>query len=241
MIPKTIHYCWFGKAPKTDLNKRCIESWRRVMPDFQLKEWNATNSPLDNAYSQRAYTKELWSKLSNHVRLHALYTEGGIYLDTDVEVIKSFAPLLHHKCFVGFQEEEEQVDWVNSAVLGAQPGHRFLKRCMELTREVFVETGEFYRSPTVTTMILKEMGLKEYGLQEIKEVTVYPVEYFYPYPWTGKFSADCIKENTYSVHYWEGSWRKKEHYNVLSPLRIMKRMMRTFASKLSRGSHLTNL
>src|SRR6267142_604018 len=132
MIPRTIHYCWFGKAPKSDLNKRCIDSWRRVMPDYQIKEWNETNSPLDSAYSQRAYAKQLWSKLSNLVRLQAVYAEGGIYLDTDVEVIMSFAPMLHQQCFVGFQVEEEQVDWVTNGVLGAQPRHQFLKRCIEL-------------------------------------------------------------------------------------------------------------
>jgi mannosyltransferase OCH1-like enzyme len=202
------------------------------MPDYQIKEWNETNSPLDNEYSQTAYAKELWSKLSNLVRLHALYTEGGIYFDTDVEVIKSFAPLLHHNCFVGFQVKEDQVDWVTNGVLGAQPGHPFLKRCIELTRELFAETGKFYRSPTITTMILKEMGLKEYGLQEIDEVAIYPLEYFYPYPWTSKFSPDCVKESTYSVHYWEGTWLKKEHYKVLSPLRMVKRMMRTLTSKV---------
>jgi mannosyltransferase OCH1-like enzyme len=227
MIPKTIHYCWFGNGPKTDLNKRCMDSWQKVMPDYQIKEWNGTNSPLDDPYSQGAYAKELWSRLSNHVRLYALHTEGGIYLDTDVEVIKSFAPLLHHKCFMGFQVGEEQADWVNTAVLGAQPKHQFLERGMKLTQELFAETGKFYRSPTVTTMILKEMGLKEYGLQEIKEVTLYPTEYFYPYPWTSKFSPDCIKENTYAIHHWEGSWQKRD-YKILSPLRTMKRKMRTY-------------
>jgi mannosyltransferase OCH1-like enzyme len=233
MIPKTIHYCWFGNGPKTDLNKRCLDSWQKVMPDYQIKEWNGTNSPLDNPYSQVAHAKELWAKLSNYVRLHALYTEGGIYLDTDVEVLKSFAPFLHHKCFVGFQSGEEQVDWVNNAVLGAQPGHQFLKRGMELTRELFAQTGKFYRSPTITTMILREMGLREYGLQEIEEVTVYPVEYFYPYPWTSKLSPDCIKENTYSIHHWEGSWIKKADSKVLSHLRTMKRKMRTLVRRIS--------
>lgn len=232
MIPKTIHYCWFGKAPKSDLNKRCIDSWRRVMPDYQIKEWNETNSPLENAYCQRAYAKESWSRLSNHVRLHALFTEGGIYLDTDVEVIKSFDPLLHHQCFLGFQVREEQIDWVNTAVLGAQPGHLFLERGMELIQELFAETGEFHRSPKVTTAILREMGLRQYGLQEIKEVTVYPAEYFYPYPWTSKFSPDCIKENTYCIHHWEGSWVKNTDYKVLAPLRTMKRKMRTLIHRV---------
>ena len=231
MIPKTIHYCWFGNAPMSDLNKRCIDSWQRVMPEYQIKEWNETNSPLDNLYSQTAYAKKLWAKLSNLIRLQALYAEGGIYLDTDVEVIKNFSPLLHDKCFAGFQQVEEQADWVNNAVLGSQPRQQFLKRCIELTQELFSETGNFYRSPTVTTMILKEMGLREYKLQEIKEVTLYPIEYFYPYHWLGKFTPDCIKENTYCVHYWEGTWRKKEHAQVLRPLRIMKKIARTLISK----------
>lgn len=231
MIPKTIHYCWFGKGPKSDLNKRCIDSWHRVMPDYEIKEWNETNSPLDNAYSQRAYAKNLWSKVSNLVRLQALYGEGGIYLDTDVEVLKSFTPLLHHNCFVGFQVKEEQVDWVANGVVGAQPGHKFLKRCVDLTQDLFAANGEFYRSPTITTMTLKEMGLKEYGPQEIEEVTIYPLEYFYPYSWTSKFSPDCIKENTYSIHHWEGTWLKKEQSKVGHPLRVIKKLARILITR----------
>jgi mannosyltransferase OCH1-like enzyme len=226
MIPKKIHYCWFGKTPMSDLNKRCIGSWHNVLPDYQIKLWDETNVPLDNAYARAAHAAGAWSKLSNHVRLYALYQEGGIYLDTDVEVRKNFAPLLQHKCFVGFQQAEEQVDWVNSAVLGAAPGHPFLHRCGQLTQALFAATGEFPRSPLVVTRLLKEMGLREYKLQEINDVTVYPVEYFYPYPWFGSFSPDCIKENTYCVHYWEGSWRTQEQHKILFPRRLMKRLKR---------------
>jgi mannosyltransferase OCH1-like enzyme len=231
MIPKTIHYCWFGKGAKSDLNLRCIDSWRRVMPDYQIKEWNETNYPLDTAYSQKAYAKEFWSKLSNLARLQAVYTEGGIYLDTDVEVLKTFSPMLHHKCFLGFQVKEEQVDWVANGVLGAQAGHPFLKRCRELTLERFAKSGKFYRSPEMTTIILKEIGLKEYGLQEIEEVTIYPLEYFYPYSWTEEFSPECVKENTYSIHFWEGTWLKKEQSKFLSPLRKIKSMARALISQ----------
>ena len=215
----------------SDLNKRCLDSWHRFMPDFEIKEWNETNSALDNNYSRRAYAKEYWSKLSNLVRLQALHAEGGIYLDTDVEVIKSLAPLMSQKCFLGFQLERDQVDWATNGVLGAQSGHHFLERCIELTHELFATTGRFYRSPAITTMVLKEMGLKEYGLQEIEGVTIYPLEYFYPYAWASKFSPDCIKENTYSIHHWEGTWLKKEHSRVLRPLRTINGRVRTLVSK----------
>lgn len=227
MIPRKIHYCWFGEAPRSDLNRRCIESWHRVMPDYQIKEWNETNSPLDGPYARAAYDKKLWSKVSNLVRLQALYAEGGIYFDTDVEAIKDFSPLLHDECFVGFQQEEETVDWVNNAVLGARPGHPFLKRCAGLTEKVFEEKGEYLRSPTVMTTVLKEMGLREYGMQEAEGVRVYPIEYFYPYPWFGEFEQGCIKENTYCVHHWEGTWLRKERTRVRRALRIMRRVVRT--------------
>lgn len=207
------------------LNERCLESWRRVLPDYRIKQWDETNSPIDTAYSRAAYGRGQWSRLSNHVRLHALHTEGGIYLDTDVEVVRSLTPLLHHKCFLGFQLEEDQRDWVNTAVLGAQPGHPFLKRGLELIQTRFAETGEFPRSPAVTTALLREMGLKAYGLQEIRDVTVYPTEYFYPYPWFSTFAPDCIKENTYCVHYWEATWVEKDS-KIRRALRAIKRTVR---------------
>jgi len=230
MIPQKIHYCWFGPNPQNDLNKRCLDSWHRVLPDYEIKLWDETNVPLDNAYARAAYAVGAWSRLSNHVRFHALYSEGGIYLDTDVEVRKDFGPLLQNECFVGFQQAEEQADWINSAVLGAQPGHPFLAQCDGLTQSLFASTGKFPRSPSVVTRLLKEMGLRDYKLQEVKGVTIYPVEYFYPYPWFGNFSPDCIKENTYCVHYWEGSWRKQEEHQSLSPRRIMKRVLRALVS-----------
>jgi mannosyltransferase OCH1-like enzyme len=225
MIPKKLHYCWFGRSRKSALNKRCIETWHKVLPDFEIKEWNETNAPLDDVYCKASYAKGMWSRLSNHVRMYALYSEGGIYLDTDVEVVKSFAPLLRHECFLGFQQEQESVDWANSAVLGAVSGHKFLEECIDVTREKFLETGEFFRSPTIVTNILRDMGLTEYGYQEIEEVTIYPAECFYPYPWFGKFSPECITENTYCIHHWEGSWTHKRFDRLRSPLRALKRML----------------
>jgi mannosyltransferase OCH1-like enzyme len=239
MIPRTIHYCWFGPNSKSALNERCLESWRRHLSDYEIKEWNETNSPLDNVYCRASHARGLWSRVANYVRLHALYTEGGIYLDTDVEVLKSFTPLLHHKCFLGFQQKEELSDWVNNAIAGAQAGHSLLRRCMELTVEAFTEAGEFSRSPTIMTRALREMGLREYGLQEIKDVAVYPAEYFYPYPWFGKFSPDCIKEETYCVHYWEGSWVKKRSRAMALP-RLLKKMARNLASTLIQSKSAGN-
>jgi mannosyltransferase OCH1-like enzyme len=232
MIPSTIHYCWYGRGERSALLERCMATWQRVMPDFQVKEWNETNSPLDNSYTKAAYKQKEWSRLSNYVRLHALYQEGGIYLDTDVEVIRPLTPMLRHKCFLGFQQEAEHGDWINSAIMGAEPGHPFLLRCLKLTLKKFADEGEFYRSPAIHTAVLREMGLRAYGFQEIDGVTLYPADYFYPYPWSGKFSPDCITENTYCVHHWAGSWLKPEKRKLPSPGQFMGRMLRGLVRKL---------
>ena len=225
MIPRKIHYCWFGPRPKSALNHRCLESWRRIMPEFEIKEWNETNASLDSDYCRASLAQGHWSRLSNFVRLHVLYEEGGIYLDTDVEVLKSFSPLLNRRCFMGFQQEEETIDWVNSAIAGAAPGHELIRECLDLTQELFAVTGEFYRSPTVVTKVFKNRGLQTYGPQELDDVTLYPTEYFYPFPWFSKFTPDCIRENTYCIHHWEGSWRKKTYKDMLQPFIRIKRIL----------------
>jgi mannosyltransferase OCH1-like enzyme len=224
-IPRKIHYCWFGPKPLSALNQKCIESWRRYMPDFEIKEWNEQNFKLDSEYCKASFAQGQWSRLSNYVRAWTVYEEGGIYFDTDVEVTRSFAQLLDHKCFLGFQQEEETVDWLNTAVFGATRGHSFVRECLDLTTELFAATGKFYRGPTVVTKALKNRGLREYGFQELGDVTVYPAEYFYPFPWFEKFTPECVTENTYCIHHWEGTWRNRTYEKMLLPFIKIKRML----------------
>jgi hypothetical protein len=100
-----------------------------------------------------------------------------------------------------------------------------LREFVALTEELFAATGEFYRSPTVVTRVLKNRGLKEYGLQELHDVTLYPAEYFYLFPWFGKFSPECVRDNTYCIHHWEGSWRNKRYEKMPVPLVKIKRIL----------------
>jgi hypothetical protein len=183
-----------------------MESWRRVMPDYEIMEWNESNSPMGSAYVRTARENRLWTKISNFVRLYAVYKEGGIYLDVDVEVVKRFDDLLENGCFFGFQQPEEHEDWVNNAVFGAVAGHPFLRRCMNETFARFLTSGTYYRSPQVTTLLLRQSGLAEHGLVRIDDIQLYPSEYFYPYPWWEKFDARRITDNTRCIHHWELSW-----------------------------------
>ena len=200
-----------------------MQSWQAVMPEYEIRRWDQTNSPLDNAYTRETFRQQRWSSLSNYVRLYALYMEGGIYLDTDIEALKSLTPLLNEPCFLGFQQEPEQRDWVNTAVIAAEQGHAFVKMCMDRLVSAFEHDGRIDRSPTTTTTTLRELGLSRYGLQTIQGVTVYPVEYFYPYSWLEKYSPDKIKENTYCVHHWAASWKEHASLELPAPLRRLKR------------------
>jgi mannosyltransferase OCH1-like enzyme len=207
MIPRRIHYCWFGNAPMKDLHLRCLDSWQHELPEYEFKLWNEANSPLGEWYTSEAARRGYWSRLSNYVRLHALYLEGGIYLDTDVEVLKSFDPLLVHSCFLGFQQQHEDCDWVNTAILGAHSGHPFLKRCQDYMVDALRTTSRFLRGPETATAVLRESGLIAYGRQNLEGgIALFPAEFFSPCPWFDVFRADQITVDTVCIHHWCKSW-----------------------------------
>jgi len=187
-----------------------MDTWSAIMPDYELKEWNESNSPVDIPYVKTALEEGLWSKVSNFVRLWALFHEGGLYLDTDFEILKKLDSFLIHECFIAFQTVEDRPGWVTNGIMGATKGNQFVERCMNRTLEVFERENEFLISSQMTTKVLKEMGLKEYGFQTIQNVAIYPHEYFYPYSWFEKYVPDCIKENTHAVHHWNMSWVKNK-------------------------------
>ncbi len=185
-----------------------MASWRAVMPDYEIREWTEKNSPMDLPYMKAACAQKRWSKAANYVRLLALQREGGIYFDTDIEVLKRFDPLLVERCFLGFQGQRDHAHWVNNAVLGAEAGHPFLAACMEMTLNLFEQEGALCASPVVTTRVLRDWGLVQYGRQTLRDVTLFPVEYFYPHRWTDTLTSDCLTSETYCIHHW-ARWRRQ--------------------------------
>ncbi|MBL0042228.1 MAG: hypothetical protein IPP28_14620 [Xanthomonadales bacterium] len=217
MIPKTIHYCWFGRGPMSDLNRRCIDSWRRMLPDYEIVEWNEDNADLDHDYCRATLARGLWSKVANYVRLDVLHRHGGLYLDTDVEVVRRFDDLLPLECFLGFQLVPAHVDWVNNAVIGARAGHPFLAHCLTTLRQTYTQSQYIPRGPELLTAVLMRAGLVQHGRQDVRGVTLLPRECFYPYAWTETYSPDCISAETYAVHHWEGTWCEPKPASLPSP------------------------
>jgi mannosyltransferase OCH1-like enzyme len=198
MIPKKIHYCWFGESEMPALQKACIETWKQHLADYELIKWDETNSPK-NDYIAYHLREGNWAFVSDYVRLHAIYTEGGIYLDTDFEVLKPFEQLLETNGFVAYQDDV----LINNAIAGGTKGNPYFKDCMEYMVNRFEQNDTYHISPIVSTNVFQS---KKY------DVKVYDKEVFYPYnPYDTSrkikiLMINMITENTYAIHHWAKSW-----------------------------------
>lgn len=207
MIPKKIHYCWFGRGEMPQAAKDCMASWKKYMPDWEYKLWNEDNFYVHcNAYCSEAYTAGKYAFVSDVARLKALHDEGGLYLDTDVEVFRSFEPLLHHHAFAGFEGCKRVL--VATCVMASEPGTEWVKEQLSYynDRHFILPDGSQDHTTNVLYMTtrMRENGFVQNGKeQEYKDLHVFPVDYFSPRHTTGEYIRT---ENTYSDHLGMGSW-----------------------------------
>ena len=153
-IPKIIHYCWFGNSPKTKLVKKCIASWQKYLPEYEIREWNnADILNCNNQYVQEAYKAKKWAFISDYFRLYALYNYGGIYFDTDNEVFKSFDEFLHLDFFSGYENFNGLISPF-TAVVGAKKGNSIIKDLLDEYNDLhFIKPNGEYDLCTITTRI----------------------------------------------------------------------------------------
>ncbi len=206
MIPKKIHYCWFGQKKQPKLVKRCIESWKSVLSDYEIVCWNEDNLPLNNKFISTAMEKKQYAFVSDVIRLYVVHKYGGIYLDTDVHVIKSFDNLLNYDFFTG----EENSNSINFATFGAIENHKLLNFFLN-----YYESKEFdeFNLPVITSVLSKlyyKSGDQILGSND----RIFPKDYFYPLPYESKYEdyKPYVKKQTYSVHLWNHSWRNEQDY-----------------------------
>lgn len=219
MIPKIIHYCWFGTSKIPDEYLANIEEWKAMLPDWEIKEWSESNFIDTTGYFTKAILNGNWANASNYSRLKVIEEYGGIYLDTDVKLIKSPDHLLQYRCFLGFEEggAESRLFWVNNAVFGAERQHPFLHRCInELLTAFDGSEPANESSPKLVTAVLKKYyGLEKYGTQLLADgIRLFSSEYFYPIPWylakNSKEFERFVFPDTVTVHLWGRSWYSRE-------------------------------
>lgn len=210
MIPKVIHYCWFGGNPLPDMAKKCIASWKTFFPDYEIKEWNESNFDFQVCdYMKEAYEAKKWAFVSDYARFWILYHFGGLYFDTDVEVIRDMKEIVERGSFMGC----EDVNKVSAGLgLGAEPGLLLYREILEYYDTVHFRNADgTLNEQTVVayvTDIMKKHGYEEKErIQEVDGVFVYPAEYFCPLNYgTGKLH---VTENTVSIHHYSASWHSR--------------------------------
>ena len=211
MIPKIIHYCWVGGAPKPDSVLYCIESWKKYCPEYEIREWNENNYDFTrNNYMNQAYEAKKWGFVPDYARLDIIYQYGGIYLDTDVELIKNFDDLLNHNSFFGFEDTGDGEFFVACGLgFGAEAHNDLIKLLRDYYDEIDFTNNDgslnLMPAPRHNASIFKEYGvLMDNQIQNIEGNVFYPSEYFCPKIFkTGKMT---ITKRTHSIHHFSASW-----------------------------------
>ena len=214
MIPKIIHYCWFGGNPLPPLAEKCIASWKKFLPDYEIKEWNEQNFDVNIIpYTAEAYQAKKYAFVSDYARFWILYHYGGLYFDTDVEVIKPMGSIIAKGAFMGCEQDVKPGKelTVNPGLgLAVEPRHELYKAILkEYDSFHFLNEDGSNNDKTVVeyvTEILKRHGLKNMpGIQQIEGVKIYPSEYFCPRDTVTKRLH--ITNNTYTIHHYMASWK----------------------------------
>lgn len=213
MIPKKIHYCWFGRNPLPASAVKCIQSWKKFFPDYEIVEWNEDNYDVNKVkYTREAYAARKYAFVSDYARFDILYQYGGIYFDTDVEVIKSFEDILIMDSFMGCETDGDNSSniLVNPGLgLAAPSGLSFYREVLDYynTQSFLNKDGSLNTMTVVTrtTELLKQHGLTStVGVQRIEGINIYPKEYFNPR--NNNTGVLEKTDNTHSIHWYAQSW-----------------------------------
>lgn len=236
MIPKKLHYCWFGGKPLDKLGQRCLASWKKFFPDYEIIEWNESNFDINCCtYVKQAYEAKKWAFVSDYARFKILYEHGGVYFDTDVEVIKSFDSILEKGGFIGCERNETEIN--PGLGMAVTPRLEIIREILDdYEKSTFLKLDGSYDLTTIvarTTKFLRKYGLDYVSnIQPIAGINVYPQEYFCPIDMeTGKLS---ITENTYSIHRFAGSWETKTNKFRGKVYRTINRIMGKKLAEMAR-------
>lgn len=208
MIPKIIHYCWFGRGQMPPMANTCIASWKKYLPDYDLKLWNENNFDINSVpYVKEAYEAHKYAFVTDYVRLYALFQYGGIYMDTDVEVLKSLDNLLYLPAFSGY--ESNKYSSFPTGIMASEKDGIWVKEQLAYYEKIhFVKPDGTYDMTTNTqtiTRIMKENGFVLNGEYQVYKMNMhaFPKDYFCPKTSTGVLK---LTKNTYCIHHFAGSW-----------------------------------
>lgn len=211
MIPKIIHYCWFGGKEKPEDVKKYIASWKKYCPDYEIKEWNESNFDIhENDYCREAYEAKKWAFVTDYVRLKALYEEGGFYMDTDVEVVKSLDPLRVYDAVSGYESQTH----IPTGTIGACRDNEWIGMLLKDYENRHFINNDGTLDTTTNVNVITHLTTERYHLKLNGAVThsgrnmiILPFDYLCAKSWkNGKLK---VTSNTYTIHHFSGTWLSK--------------------------------
>lgn len=224
MIPKIIHYCWFGEKPLPHDVKKCIASWKKFCPDYEIKRWDESNFDVtSHPFTDAAYSAKAWAFVSDYARLKIIYENGGIYLDTDVELLQNPDSLLENKCYIGIQ----QPNYLCTTGLGygAEKNNPLIKKMLDKYDEIQFdqENKAYIACPLLNNEVVETLGkVSRDKITCLDGATVYPPKYFDPIS-TGN-TKNLLCPESVSIHHYAASWTSKG-------LRIKRKIIRLIGEK----------
>ena len=215
-IPKIIHYCWFGGNPKPKLAEKCIKSWKKYCPDYEIVEWNEDNFDLSATpnYVRQAMAAGRWAFVTDYVRLRALTEQGGVYMDTDVELVRPLDPYLKHQAFAGFEHPER----VQTGLLACEKEFPLFQEFLHHYDNISFLLPDGTADTTTNVQVLTDLCLSKGlvlndRLQTVAGLTIYPKEIFCPVDFDTKVLKKTRK--TVAIHWFSGSWQTEEERQYL--------------------------
>lgn len=220
MIPKTIHYIWLGGKPKSKLTEVCINTWKRNLPNYKIIEWNESNLDLQNLCNENRFLKKcvelkLWAFVSDYLRLWVLCNKGGIYLDTDVEVLKTFDDLLNESVFMGYEAN----NYIGTAVIGAEKDNKLVKRLLDFY-EKDIWNVDFINNPIIFRYLMEREPLV------FSDCRICPQNYFSPYEPQKKVDGKVETEDSYTIHWYTQNWNMNRKGYVFINTKHIKNPMK---------------
>lgn len=235
-IPKIIHYCWFGEKPLPILAEKCIESWKKYLPEYKLVLWNEESFDIDShPFTRQAYISKKYAFITDYVRLYALFNFGGVYMDTDVEVLKNFDAFLKYKAFSGFENETV----IPTGIMAATKGHATVEKLLAYYNEksFISKDGTLRMTPNtqIISEILENEGFKRNGEYQVlnNDFHIFPRDYFCPHDYyTG---LQYFSSNTFTIHHFSGSWLpKRKRITIKLKYLLIKMFGVNFVNKIKK-------
>lgn len=209
-IPKIIHYVWVGTRPLDKLSIKCMKTWKKILPEYEIIQWDDKRCKTiieNNSYARQAYEEKKYAFVSDYIRLYALHTYGGIYMDTDVEIIKNLDCFLNYSAFTSFESDK----YIPTALLASEKNGEWIGHLLKYYDNKNFRSNDgsldFTTNVEIITNMSKEFGFIPNGQEQVLkgDVHIFSKEYFCPLD-TKNSKFDNITENTYAIHLFNGSW-----------------------------------